>query len=102
MPVALSLPRLPGHPARAELSALRAAPGSAMATKHNRDARSSPSPSGPGCVAPFDELTLGLIGRSDAIAEVRARIRLFAVWNFPVMILGPTGSGKELVARALH
>ncbi len=45
---------------------------------------------------------LGLIGLSDAIAEVRERIRLLAKGTLPILIEGPTGSGKELVARALH
>ena len=36
------------------------------------------------------------------IAEVCRRIRLVAERNTPVLIQGPSGSGKELVARALH
>ena len=45
---------------------------------------------------------LGLVGRSAAIAEVRERILRYAPLPYPVLILGETGTGKELVARALH
>lgn len=34
--------------------------------------------------------------------EISRRVRLVAVRSTPVLIEGPTGSGKELVARALH
>ena len=73
-----------------------------MSATRDRDARLSPLPSGPGRAAPFDPVSLGLIGKSDLLAKLRARIRLLAPHPMPVMILGPTGSGKELVARALH
>jgi DNA-binding NtrC family response regulator len=42
------------------------------------------------------------IGSDPAILEVSRRIRLVAPRTTPVLIEGPTGSGKELVARALH
>jgi DNA-binding NtrC family response regulator len=42
------------------------------------------------------------IGSDAAILEVSRRIRLVAPRSTPVLIEGPTGSGKELVARALH
>ncbi len=45
---------------------------------------------------------LGLIGRSDAIERLRGIIRRLGPTNVPVIVLGPTGTGKELVARALH
>ena len=44
----------------------------------------------------------GLIGTSAAIERLRAMIRRVAVSDRPVLILGPTGSGKEVVARAVH
>ncbi len=44
----------------------------------------------------------GIIGRSPLILEVFARIRRVAPHFQTVLITGPTGSGKELVARALH
>jgi DNA-binding NtrC family response regulator len=43
-----------------------------------------------------------LIGTSAAILEISRRIRLVAGRTTPVLIEGPTGSGKELVAEALH
>jgi DNA-binding NtrC family response regulator len=43
-----------------------------------------------------------LIGGSAIMLEVSRRIRLVASRTTPVLIEGPTGSGKELVAEALH
>jgi DNA-binding NtrC family response regulator len=43
-----------------------------------------------------------LIGSSPVMLEVSRRIRLVAARSTPVLIEGPTGSGKELVAEALH
>jgi DNA-binding NtrC family response regulator len=46
--------------------------------------------------------TLGLLGVSPAIVRVREAIRRAAVVPFPVLVEGESGSGKELVARAVH
>ncbi len=43
-----------------------------------------------------------LIGEAPCMVEVSRRIRLVAARSTPVLIEGPTGSGKELVAEALH
>jgi len=43
-----------------------------------------------------------LVGKSRAISHVRAMIARTAGSNLPVLILGETGTGKELVARSLH
>ena len=43
-----------------------------------------------------------LIGESDEIERVRRLIAKVAPTNSTVLILGDTGTGKELVARALH
>jgi DNA-binding NtrC family response regulator len=43
-----------------------------------------------------------LIGNAPCMLEVSRRIRLVAQRMTPVLIEGPTGSGKELVAEALH
>lgn len=42
------------------------------------------------------------VGGNPGMLEVSRRIRLVAPRTTPVLIQGPTGSGKELVARALH
>jgi DNA-binding NtrC family response regulator len=43
-----------------------------------------------------------LIGNAASMLDVSRRIRLVAPRSTPVLIEGPTGSGKELVAEALH
>ena len=43
-----------------------------------------------------------IIGQSDGILAVKEQIRQFAPYDLPVLITGPTGSGKELVAAELH
>lgn len=50
---------------------------------------------GPGCFG-------GMIGRSGRMKRVFDRISAFAVASAPVLIVGSTGTGKELVARSLH
>ena len=44
----------------------------------------------------------GMIGRSEAMQRVYRLTQLVAPRTTSVLIVGPTGSGKELVARALH
>jgi DNA-binding NtrC family response regulator len=43
-----------------------------------------------------------IIGYAPCMLEVSRRVRLVASRSTPVLIEGPTGSGKELVAEALH
>jgi DNA-binding NtrC family response regulator len=43
-----------------------------------------------------------MIGNASCMLEVSRRVRLVAQRMTPVLIEGPTGSGKELVAEALH
>lgn len=43
-----------------------------------------------------------LIGNAACMLDVSRRIRLVAQRSTPVLIEGPTGSGKEVVASALH
>ncbi|MFL6627518.1 MAG: sigma-54-dependent transcriptional regulator [Vitreoscilla sp.] len=45
---------------------------------------------------------LGLVGQAPAMAQLRAMVRRVAQTSVSVLVLGPTGTGKELVARALH
>ncbi len=44
----------------------------------------------------------GMIGASPAIQRLRDMVRRVGPAAVPVLVLGPSGSGKELVARALH
>jgi len=44
----------------------------------------------------------GMVGNGPAIREVFRKINLFAPSDAAVVITGETGTGKELVARALH
>ena len=43
-----------------------------------------------------------LIGGDTGLAAVRARARLVSRSNAPVLLFGETGTGKEIVARAIH
>ena len=43
-----------------------------------------------------------LVGNAACMLEISRRVRLVAPRMTPVLIEGPTGSGKELVAEALH
>ncbi|WP_163996669.1 sigma 54-interacting transcriptional regulator [Pyxidicoccus caerfyrddinensis] len=45
---------------------------------------------------------LGIVGQGDGIRQVREDIARVADLNVPVLIRGETGTGKELVARAIH
>ncbi|PKL06438.1 MAG: hypothetical protein CVV53_04310 [Spirochaetae bacterium HGW-Spirochaetae-9] len=42
------------------------------------------------------------IGKSKAMRDISSLVRKYADSSHPVLILGETGTGKELVARALH
>ena len=51
---------------------------------------------------PLPGPTLGLLGGSHAMHDLRRRIEALAARGDSVLILGESGTGKELVARALH
>lgn len=44
----------------------------------------------------------GLIGSSESIAGMKRLIKRLAPSSKPILITGPTGAGKELVAKAIH
>lgn len=47
-------------------------------------------------------VTFGLVGRSAAMQKVFERLAAFAKASAPVLVVGETGTGKEMIARALH
>jgi DNA-binding NtrC family response regulator len=44
----------------------------------------------------------GIVGRSPATVRLRAEIERVAAYSSNVLITGPSGTGKELVARQIH
>ena len=65
--------------------------------------RTAPSP---GAALPSDNEVTGLasklIGRCARFREAMDLVRLYATWQAPLLVVGETGTGKELVARAVH
>jgi DNA-binding NtrC family response regulator len=84
-----------------------AAPSTAEAVQPPHPAISAVLPTvsaRPAAVAdpPTSERLPELIGYAPCMLEISRRIRLVAARSTPVLIEGPTGTGKELVAEALH
>lgn len=50
----------------------------------------------------FNKISTTLLGKSPAIINLATTIKKLAQTDAPVIINGPSGSGKELVARLLH
>ncbi|NVK29733.1 MAG: sigma-54-dependent Fis family transcriptional regulator [Gammaproteobacteria bacterium] len=48
------------------------------------------------------DLDARLVGRNPAIVQIKAQIKALSDVAVDVMIIGETGTGKEVVARALH
>ena len=44
----------------------------------------------------------GIVGRSTSLRNVFAQVKIVAPTDATVLLLGETGTGKELIARALH
>jgi two-component system, NtrC family, response regulator AtoC len=67
----------------------------------NMSAERRTKSAGPGLanVLPPEEV---LFGRSEAMKEVRKRATKIARTNIPVLLCGPKGSGKEVLARWIH
>jgi len=63
-------------------------------TIENRQLRSA--------VAGRDRLEARLIGRTAAMIDLRRQIRAIAPTDADILIVGDTGTGKEVAARALH
>ncbi|MBB3641940.1 sigma-54-dependent transcriptional regulator [Variovorax atrisoli] len=65
----------------------------------DRALQQQPGAAGTAAVADADD---DFIGASQAMREVQKRIGLASANAMPVLVLGETGTGKEMVARALH
>lgn len=50
----------------------------------------------------FTPMQTGMVGKSPALNQLRQAVEKIAPTNSRVMIVGPSGSGKELAARHLH
>lgn len=48
------------------------------------------------------DITETIVGERDGLGDVMERVALVAPTDAPVLILGETGSGKEVIARAIH
>ena len=95
----------PGTPSPLPVASLPVGP---VVSTHSPQARTSrsvtagPERSGAEAQMPGCERLPELVGNEPCMLEVSRRIRLVAPRMTPVLIEGPTGSGKELVAEALH
>jgi two-component system, NtrC family, nitrogen regulation response regulator NtrX len=50
----------------------------------------------------FTPMQTGMVGKSPALNQLRQAVDKIAPTNSRIMIVGPSGSGKELAARHLH
>ena len=70
------------------------------ASRHTLDA--SRSRTMPVLVTPPGEDPTPLLGSSPAVEDLREAIAVFARTPFPVLVTGESGTGKSVVAQALH
>src|SRR5262245_40206290 len=49
-----------------------------------------------------EETFAGIVGQSSGLRNILQLVRLVAATDATVLLLGETGTGKELVARAIH
>jgi formate hydrogenlyase transcriptional activator len=78
-----------------QMAASAAGTGPAIA-KHARDHVPLGEP------VPEDILCGGMVGRSAALRNVVAQLETVALVDSTVLVCGETGTGKELIARAVH
>jgi DNA-binding NtrC family response regulator len=79
----------------------REAPACGQAHPANAGQGEAAAPARPQPRAEVEPLA-GMIGRTDAMERLYQLARLVAPRTTTVLITGPTGTGKELVARAIH
>ncbi len=63
-------------------------------TLENRELRSA--------VGRRDELEARLVGRAEVMVDLRRQVRAVADTDADILIVGDTGTGKEVAARAMH
>ncbi|RKH15320.1 sigma-54-dependent Fis family transcriptional regulator [Corallococcus sp. CA053C] len=68
----------------------------------HRASSRAPAPNSAGSASSGDLAALGMVGDSEGIQRVREDVLRVADLQVPVLVRGETGTGKELVARALH
>lgn len=90
------------NPAAASSTPLIAAPSPARKTPEAASEAKGGSPLPKHDPSSLTDRIPELIGNSPCMLEISRRIRKVAPRSTPVLIEGPTGSGKELVAEALH
>jgi DNA-binding NtrC family response regulator len=90
------------RPAEEESSESRAEETSVMISASTGPVLISSTPPPPARPQVGCERLPELIGNEPCMLDISRRIRLVAPRATPVLIEGPTGSGKELVAEALH
>ena len=83
----------PYHPGRL-ITVLQQAAQSHRLKQDNRNLRAR--------LADLSGLDRTLMGETRAMSDLRAQVQDAALHQSPVMLLGETGTGKEVVARALH
>ena len=49
-----------------------------------------------------DDAFAGIVGQSSGLRNVLQLVDMVAATNSTVLLLGETGTGKELIARAIH
>jgi DNA-binding NtrC family response regulator len=82
-----------------DISTLRETLDRALGRRRLAKRRSGPSPVTPGAEEPGG---LALVGHSPAIIDVMKTLARVASSQASVLVLGETGTGKELVARTIH